>query len=95
MYKPITTFHQDFTIADAFGVLAIRDTFQRAFKEWKGNYKYLTELVMVLNHKIWEHHNKGNMEYMLLYNELWAKADTYAVENLEGEEATYFFQVTD
>lgn len=95
MYKPITTFNQDFTIADHFGVLAIKDTFRRAFNEWKGNYKYLTELVMVLNHKISEHHNNGNMEYMLLYNELWAKADTYAVENLEGDEAAYFFRVTD
>lgn len=74
MYKPITTFNQDFTIADHFGVLAIKDTFRRAFNEWKGNYKYLTELVMVLNHKIFEHHNNGNMEYMLLYNELWGKS---------------------
>ena len=51
-YKPMTTFWQDFSIADAFGVAAVEDTFKRAFNEWKGNYKYLTELVMVLNHKI-------------------------------------------
>lgn len=51
-YKPMTTFWQDFSIADAFGIAAVVDTFKRAFKEWKDNYKYLTELVMVLNHKI-------------------------------------------
>lgn len=41
-YTPITTFWDDFTIAEAFGENAVRDTFNRAFEEWKGNYKYLT-----------------------------------------------------
>lgn len=94
MYKPITTFYQDFTIADQFGISAIKDTFKRAFTEWKDNYKYLTELVMVLNHKIWEYY-EINDEYATVYNELWGKADEYACENLHGEEAAYFFRVTD
>lgn len=37
-YEMQTTFWQDFTIADAFGIDAIKDTFNRAFKEWKDNY---------------------------------------------------------
>ena len=53
-YKPITTFWTDFSIAEKFGVAAIIDTCKRALCEWKDNYKYLTELVMVLNHKIWQ-----------------------------------------
>ena len=52
-YELQTTFWNDFSIADRFGLSAIQDTFNRAFKEWKENYKYLTELVLVLNHKIW------------------------------------------
>ena len=60
-YHPITTFYQDFSIADAFGESAIRDTYNRSFNVWKNNYKYLTELVMVLNWKIWEHYlNKAS-----------------------------------
>ena len=35
-------------IADKFGNEAVNDTFKRAFTEWKGNYAYLTEMVMVL-----------------------------------------------
>ena len=93
-YKTITTFYQDFTIADAFGVSAIKDTYKRAFNEWKDNYKYLTELVMVLNWKIWEYY-KTNDEYAELYDELWQKADEYARINLHGDEAAYFFRVTD
>ena len=52
-YECKTTLWMDFSIADRFGIAAVRDTFRRAFREWKGNTVYLTELVMVLNHKIW------------------------------------------
>lgn len=93
-YKTITTFYQDFTIADAFGVSAIKDTYKRAFNEWKDNYKYLTELVMVLNWKIWEYY-KVNDEYARLYNDLWMQADEYARASLHGDEAYYFYRVTD
>lgn len=93
-YETITTFWEDFSIADAFGESAIRDTYKRAFNEWKGNYKYLTELVMVLNWKIWQHHGK-NEQIAQVYNELWERADLYACENLKGEEASYFFRTTD
>ena len=51
-YTQITTFFEDFSIADHFGIAAIRDTYKRAFNEWKNDYKYLTELVLVLNWKI-------------------------------------------
>lgn len=50
-YELQTTFWEDFSIADRFGLSAIQDTFKRAFEEWKNNYKYLTELILVLNHK--------------------------------------------
>ena len=48
-----STFWDDFTIADAFGTTAVRDTFDRAFREWSSNYRMLTELSVVLNHKLW------------------------------------------
>ena len=50
-YELQTTFWEDFSIADRFGLSAIQDTFKRAFEEWKNNYKYLTELILVLNHE--------------------------------------------
>ena len=69
-YKPITTFYMDFSIADVFGEKAILDTFNRAMNERKNEYKYLTELVMVLNWKSWEHYEKGNEELTQLYIDL-------------------------
>lgn len=94
-YKPKTTFWQDFSIADIFGgISAVKDTFNRAFDEWKDNYIYLTELVMVLNHKIWEHY-ENNEQLAEVYNDLWVKADNYACNNLKGEELSYFYKTTD
>lgn len=93
-YRPFTTFYEDFSIADNFGPNAIKDTYKRAFRSWKTDYKYLTELVMVLNWKIWEHHGH-NEEYAKIYDELWRKADAWAMNNLKDEELTYFIRTTD
>lgn len=93
-YETQTTFWDDFTIADKFGISAVKDTFNRAFNEWKKDYKYLTELVLVLNHKIWQWYEK-NEELARVYNDLWEQADTYAVNNLKGEELSYFYNILD
>lgn len=93
-YSCLTTFFEDFSIADKFGVDAIKDTYARALKEWKSNYKYLTELVMMLNWKIWQYYGK-NDGLAIVYNELWQKADTYACEHLKGEELSYYYSTTD
>lgn len=94
-YEMQTTFWEDFSIADRFGVEAIHDTARGAFNEWKDNYIYLTEFVIVLNHKIWQHYQLGNTEYAELYDALWEEADAYACNNLEGEELSFFYRITD
>lgn len=93
-YHCITTFPMDFAIAERFGIDAVKDTFNRAFDEWKTNTKYLTELVMVLNWKIWQWYEKDN-ELAKVYDELWRKADEWACENLTGEDADYFYRTLD
>ena len=91
-----TTFWLDFSIADRFGKSAIRDTFNRAFEEWKTDYRYLTDLVIVLNHKIWEWYDKDHEHpYARLYDELYWKAKDYADENLKGDEFQYYWERTD
>jgi len=93
-YKPLTTFWSDFSMAEQFGIEAVKGTFKRAFEEWKGDYKFLTELVMVLNHKIWQWYEK-NDELARVYNALWEEADNYGCENLKGEELDYFYVTLD
>ena len=62
--------------------------------EWKDNHVYLTELVMVLNHKIWQWY-ETNDAIARLYDTLWREADLWAQENLKDEELEYFYRVTD
>ena len=94
-YEMQTTFGNDFDIAEAFGPEAVKETYTRAFKEWRSDYKYLTELVLILNWKIWQHYETENMDLAHLYNDLWIEADTYARDNLTGKELEYFYRTTD
>lgn len=93
-YELKTTFWEDFSIADVFGPAAVQDTYNRAFGEWKANHVYLTELAIVLNHKIWQHY-KEHPELGRLYDRLWKETDLYAVDHLKGAELQYYCRVTD
>ena len=62
-YETKTTFWDDFTIADSFGVDAINDTFNRSFDGWKNNVEYITELAMVMSWKSCYYYGK-NETYM-------------------------------
>ena len=93
-YKPFTTFWEDFSIADKFGFKAVEDTYRRAFKEWRNDYRYLTELVLVLNHKAWQHVDT-NPVLSDLYVTLYEVADNFAIDTLKGHELKYFFEITD
>lgn len=93
--ESITTFWEDFTIADRFGIKAIKDTYKRAFNEWKSDYKYLTELVIVLNLKCWYHYDHGRQDLSQVYSDLFYKAKHYADSHLHGEEFEYYWQMTD
>lgn len=93
-YNYKTTFFHDFTIADAFGIEAVKDTYKRAFAEWKDNVEYITELTIVLNHKIWQH-CETNEPLARVYDKLWRELDTWCCNNLKGKDLEYFYQTTD
>ena len=93
--RPNSTFYADFSMADVYGEDAIKDTFKRAFNEWKGNAKMFVELVAALNHKIWFWYENGVEEYSTLYDALWKKADAYGCNHFKGDDATHYFQVLD
>lgn len=93
-YKCFTTFDFDFTIAELFGESAIRDTYERLFNAFKGDTKSLTELVLILNWKIWAWY-EVNEAVARVYDELWRKADEWACDNLKGEDAEYYYRTLD
>lgn len=90
-----SSFADDFSIADKGGESAIRDTFERSFNDFKADYIMLTELCIILNWKLWEYHEKNNEDMVILYDELWGKANDYAIENLKGKELDHFYSLTD
>lgn len=93
-YTCQTTFWMDFSIADRFGISAVKDTYKRAFKEWKSNVVYLTELVLVLNYKIHQYYQR-NEQLARVYDQLWREADQWACDTLQGEDLNYFYQILD
>ena len=93
-YELQTTFWEDFSIADRFGLAAVLDTFNRAFREWKGDYKFLTELTLVLNHKIWQYY-ENRPDMAAIYNTLLEKNAQYPKENLIGNGLNYYWEGMD
>lgn len=92
-----TTFCRDFMMAEVYGASAIRNTFNRAFAGWKCHYKYLTELAMTLNHRLFYWHETAgeNDERTKLYRMLWQQADDWGYNNLKGDELSFFLRVLD
>ena len=51
------------------------------YDKYGDNYTYLTELVMILNHKCWEKYNQDRI-LSKIYEELYYKYDELAIEQL-------------
>ena len=93
-YVTKTTFWEDFTIADAFGIDAIQGTFDRSFRDWKNNLEYVTELAMVMSWKSCGWYGK-NEQYTKLYSDLYHKVDGWCCDNLKGQDLEYYLDTTD
>ena len=96
-YRSKTTFWDDFSIADSYEELepgAIERTYVSAMSHWKKDYEYLTELVMVLNHKLWQWFDTDKTR-AAIYNDLFVQARKYAETYLKGDELAYYYRVTD
>ena len=93
-YEMQTTFWEDFSIADAFGASAIKDTFNMSFNNWQINYKYMTELACVMSWKSCHWYGKNN-EYSMLYADFYHKTDDWCMNHLTGAELVYYLKWTD
>jgi len=95
-YSPITTLWSDFTNIDQFqDISKIEEFYNSAFEQYKNSYKEFTEFVMVLNWKSWYHHDNGFGKLSDFYADLFYLAYDYGLENLTGDELTYFWRTLD
>jgi hypothetical protein len=93
--ESITTFYSDFTIAELVeGANGVKDTLKRVVKAWKNDVSYMAELVVVLNHKIWEHY-ETNEPLARVYDKLWRETDDFCREHFKGEDLSYYFNFID
>lgn len=112
-YQPKFTFYADFAIAEFCETYmrdrnAVKKTYKHIVRCWGSDIKAMTEIVMVLNHKIWAFYNKVDSHYMgiddvradyfeALYTELYQEA-AVAVEKKFGNDSdamSYYYEVTD
>ena len=94
--KMVSTWWQDYTCAERIsGKAGVQDTFNRAWKYWKNDKIYTTELSLVLNWKCWEWYEKGNKEMSKLYQTLWEKLHNYVLDNWKGEDLSWYLKEID
>lgn len=87
-----TSFWEEFSIAESYGPQGIREHYNLVFPQWKGNVRFLAELVLVLNWKIYQWYRVDD-RIGLVYDELWKKADGYALKNLKGDDLDSYLSI--
>lgn len=90
----VSTFIDDFLIADKFGIPAVKDTFNRAWESWHEDPVYCAELVVTLNHAIWRYY-QTNEALAKVYNTLWEKAHNKALKQFKGEDFNTYYDIVD
>ena len=95
-YTPITTYWDDFTAVEKRGSVGVRGLARDLFETSKQDYKVLTELAMVLNHKSWEH-AVTNTNLSAIYSNLYYIYDEKAIEFLQQDKEGlhYYFKTLD
>lgn len=96
-YRRRTTFYADLSIAEYYGEANVKDTYNQVMKEWLDNIEYITEFVLCLNWKCWEHHGRDNRELAVLYHDLYYKAVGEVMEHYKNDQKSllYYYEITD
>ena len=112
-YQRKYTFYADFGIAEFCEVYnadanAIKDTYKRVVGSWGKSIEAMTEVVMVLNHKIWSFYDNVDSAYlhcseswrqhfMEVYQNLYEKCVAFIEKNFanDSKALSYYYEVTD
>ena len=93
-----TTFMSDLSIGEwCEGVEGVLDTWKRVMLYWKDDVAYLSEFVLCVNWKSWEHYERGNNEWARFYSFLYDYTRDLAYDYYEGDEekTSYMFDYLD
>ena len=95
-YERKTTFYSDLSIAEwCGGEKAVKETCNRVMKEWIDDIDYITEFVMAVNIKSWQHYENDKQELSKLYSTLYHQSFDKVLKHYEGnQEAISYFLTT-
>lgn len=94
-YQQKTYDWDDFTASEWLGEKCIKDMYYAIKKECENDYVLLTELALILNWKLWQHYENGNMHISKVYNDLWEKHCAWCQKNFKGDALSYYYTTTD
>lgn len=83
-YKPITKYYTNFSYAEAEGKDSIMTAYNSFFSLYKNDKDYMAELLLMLIFKVEEHFSNDNIEFALLYKELYEKVKAHIKASFEG-----------
>ena len=91
---PDNTFIQDFQIANAFGMEAVKDTYKRA-QEWRSDVGMYAALCFALNYWCWTFWDAGKQDESEVYGTLYHEAVDWGYGNFKGDDFSMFHQLID
>ena len=92
-------FWNQFDAVEPLGEMDIKAMANELFEQYKDQIESLTTLVMVINHKSWDHYSHANDElcsiYTDLYYDYYEKAIDYLEQNKDEDAISYFVRTLD
>lgn len=92
-------FWEAFDNAEEAGEATVITIARMLYLRWRDQIHELTDLVMVINHKSWDHYRRGDAAFQELYTDLYyeyyEKAINYLESNKRDEELSYFIRTLD
>lgn len=98
-YTPATNLWEQFTETEFNGLEAIDTLAEDVFELYKNDIIFLTELIMVINHKSWYWFEHGDNHVARFYSELYHEFDDRAIKyieaNMDNNAISYYFKTLD
>ena len=90
----MTAFMYYFSDAEKYGPEAVKDVFNKAFKELKKDVASFSEFARTISIKAWAWSGTDN-ELAYVYESLWEKADNYAMTHFKGTDLKYYMEMVE
>lgn len=92
--KDLYDFYQQFSEAEKGGHDQVVEKFYELFEQGESDYKKMTELCVITNHKMWDS-IQSDKALAYLYGEFYDCVNLWVDKHFTESEFDYFYRVTD